>query len=74
VRRWRAAFVKDEDLGLMREPPERGRVDDAVAIAAEDVAGRTHRLRMEPAATPARSGRIGRARKGRFNRQAKPPN
>src|SRR5262247_4765583 len=43
------AFMKDEDLGLVREPPESARMDDAVAIAAEDVTGRTHRLRVEPA-------------------------
>src|SRR6516162_1019067 len=67
------ALMEDEDLGLVREPPERGRMDDAVAIAAEGVAGRAHRLRVEPAAAPARSGRIGGARKRRFNRHARPP-
>jgi hypothetical protein len=68
------AFVKDENLGLIREPPEGARMDDAVAIAAEDVAGRAHRLRVEPAAAPARSGRIGGARNRRFNRHPGPPN
>ena len=33
------ALVVDEDLRLVGEAPERGRVDDAVAIAAEGVAG-----------------------------------
>ncbi len=56
------ALVEDEDLGLVGEPPEGGRMDDAVAVAAEGVAGRARRLRMEPAAAPARSGRIGGAR------------
>jgi hypothetical protein len=68
------AFVEDKDLGLVREPPEGGRMDDAVAIAAKGVAGRTHRLWMESASTPARSGRIGGAREGRFNRHAGSPN
>src|SRR5262252_9945271 len=67
------AVVKDENLGLVREPPEGARMDDAVAIAAEDIAGRAHRLWVEPAAAPARSGRIGGARKRRFNRHGGPP-
>src|SRR5262245_44536833 len=67
------ALVKDEDLGLVREPPKCGCMDDAVAVAAEDVAGRARRLRMEPTAAPAGSGRVGRARAGRFNRHAEPP-
>ena len=56
------ALVEDEHLGLVREPPERGRMDDAVAVAAEDAAGRARRLRMQPAAALARIGRIRRAR------------
>ena len=55
------ALVEDEDLGLVREPAEGGGMDDAVAVAAEGVAGRARRLRMEPAAAPARS-RTHRAR------------
>src|SRR5262245_59620079 len=69
-----SAVVKDEDLGLVREPPECGCMDDAVAVAAEGVASRAHRLRMQPAAAPAGSGRVGGARAGRFNRHAEPPN
>src|SRR5262249_36810390 len=68
------ALVKDEDLGLVREPPECGCMDDAVAVAAEGVARRAHRLRIQPAAAPARSGRIGGARAGRLNRHTEPPN
>ena len=34
------AFVIDEHLRLVRQPPERGRMDDAVAVAPESVAGR----------------------------------
>ncbi len=34
------ALVEDEDLGLVGQPAEGGRMDDAVAIAAESVAGR----------------------------------
>ena len=59
-------FVEDEDLGLVRESAKRGGVDDAVAVAPEGVAGCVHRFRIEPAATPAGSGCVGRARKGRF--------
>ena len=43
------------------------------AVASEGVAGRTHRLRVEPAATPAGSGCVGGAREGRFDRHAGPP-
>ena len=38
------ALVIDEDLGLVGEPAERGGMDDAVAIAAEGVAGGAWRL------------------------------
>ena len=34
------AFVEDEHLGLVGKPAERGRMDDAVAVAAEIVARR----------------------------------
>ena len=44
------ALVEHEHLGLVGEPPERGGVDDAVAIAAEGAAGRARRLRIAPAA------------------------
>ncbi len=63
------AFVKDEDLGLVGEPPEGAGMDDAVAVAAEGVAGRAHRLRVEPAAAPARS----RTHRGRARLPLQPP-
>ena len=37
-------FVIDEHLRFMGQPPERSRVDNPVAIAAERIAGRTHRF------------------------------
>ena len=67
-------FVEDEDLGLVCEPPERGRMDDAVAVPAKGVAGRAHRFRMEPAAAAARSGRIRRACDCHLNRHPGTPN
>src|SRR5262249_27453295 len=39
------ALMKDEDLRLMRQAAEGGRMDDAVAVPAEIVAGRARRLR-----------------------------
>ena len=33
------ALVEHEHLGLVRQPPERRRVDDSVAVAAEGAAG-----------------------------------
>ena len=50
------ALVIDEDLRLVGEAPERGRMDDAVAIAAKVVARRACRLGMQPAAGRARIG------------------
>ncbi len=44
------AFVEDEDLSLVFQPPEGGAMDDAVAVALELRAGRARRL-GEPAAT-----------------------
>ena len=55
------ALVEDEHLGLVGEPAEGAGVDDAVAVAAEGVAGGARRLGVEPAAAPARIGRIGGA-------------
>ena len=49
------ALVVDEHLGLVREAPEGGRVDDAVAVALELGARRRRRLGHEPG----RVGRIG---------------
>ena len=44
------ALVEHEHLGLVLEPAEGGRVDDAVAVAAEGAAAFARRLRMQPAA------------------------
>ena len=38
------ALVEHEDLGLVLEPPERGGMDHAVAIAPERAAGLARRL------------------------------
>ena len=48
------ALVEDEDLGLVLEAAERGRMDDAVAVAAEGAAALARGLGMEPAAAMAR--------------------
>jgi len=56
------ALVIDEDLRLVLEPPERRRVDDAVAVALERAAGRRLRLGMQAAAGFPRQGRMGRER------------
>ena len=64
------AFVEDEDLGLVRQPAKRGGMDDAVAVAAEVVAGRARRLGMQPAAAAAGSRGVARARDCRLDRHA----
>ena len=56
------ALVIDEHLRLVRQPAECGRMDDAVAIAAEIVARRARRLGIAPAAALRRIGGINRAR------------
>ena len=56
------ALVEDEDLRLVLEPAEGGRVDDAVAVAAERRCGFCSGLRMEPPAALRRIARVGRAR------------
>ena len=53
------ALVEHEHLRLVLEAAERGRVDDAVGIAAERRSSRARRLRIEPAAACRRIGRIG---------------
>ena len=63
------ALMEHENLGLVREPAEGGGMDDAVAVAAEGVAGRAGRLRMEPPAAPARS----RTHKARARLPPRPP-
>ena len=54
------AFVEDEYLRLVLETAKRGRVNDAVAIAAKRAAAFAGRLRMKPAAATARIAGIGR--------------
>ena len=44
------AFVEHENLGLVLEPAERGRVNDAVAVAAKRAAASARRLGIKPAA------------------------
>src|SRR5262249_43295212 len=56
------AFVRDEHLGLVREAAEGGRMDDAVAVAAEVAARRARRLGNEAPAAALRIGRIGSPR------------
>src|SRR3981189_3671574 len=55
------ALVGNENLGLVGEPPERGGMDDAVAVTAEIAAVRARALGMEAATAFCRVGRIGRA-------------
>ena len=43
------ALVVDEHLGLVRQPPEGGRMNDAVAITPEVTAGGAGRLGDQPA-------------------------
>ena len=58
------ALVENEDLGLVLEPPERGGMDDAVAVAPEIVARRARGLRMQPSPAVGRDRGIGRAWSG----------
>ena len=44
------ALVEDEHLGLVGEPPERRRMDDSIAVAAEGAAGGALALGKAPAA------------------------
>src|ERR1700684_4443679 len=44
------ALVKHDDLRLVLEAAERGRMDDAVAVAAEGAAALADRLGVQPAA------------------------
>ena len=62
------ALVEDEDLGLMLEAAERGRMDDAVAIAAEGAAAFAGRLGVQPAAALRRIAGVGRAGYCSFHR------
>ncbi len=51
------AFMENEHLRLVGEPPEGGGMDDAVAIAAKGAARRAGWLGVEPAAACAWIGR-----------------
>ena len=64
------AFVKHEDLGLVRQPAKSGGVDDAVAVAAEIVAGRARQLRIQPAAAITGLRSVASAHDCRFDRHA----
>ena len=67
------ALVRDKDLGLVLEPTECGRVNDAVAVAPEDVATRALRFRVQtPAARPRITG-IGRTFATGFDRHGSAP-
>ena len=55
------AFVEHEHLGLVLEAAEGGRMDDAVAVAAEGAAAFAGRLGMQPAAALSRVARVTRA-------------
>src|SRR4051794_30089575 len=61
------ALVENENLGLVTEPAEGAGMDDPIAIAAEIVAGRARRLRMQPAAAAAGNGGIRGAHDCRFD-------
>src|SRR5262245_27750592 len=52
------ALVEHEDLCLVCEAAKRWRVNDAVAVAAELTARGRLRLEVQPAAAPARIGRV----------------
>jgi hypothetical protein len=60
-------LVVDENLRLVREPPERAAMDDAVAVAAKGIAHWTDRLVMQPASTLRRIARIPRPTRCRFD-------
>src|SRR6185312_8108560 len=54
------AFVIDEDLRLMGEPPERRGMNDPVAVPPESIARWARRLGVTPAPALRRIGRINR--------------
>ena len=54
------ALVIDEHLGLVVQPAEGSRVEDAVAVACELRAGRARRFIVKPTAARPRIGGIGR--------------
>src|SRR5882672_2435088 len=56
------ALVIDEDLRLVLQPPERRRMDDAIAVALERAASLGLGFLVQAAAACPRQGRIGRER------------
>jgi hypothetical protein len=56
------ALMADEHLGLVFETPERGAMDDPVAIALEGAAQRILRLGMAPAPAALRMACVGHQR------------
>ena len=52
------ALMEHEHLGLVLEPAECSRMDDAVRVAPERAAGRARRLGIEPAPAGRRVGRV----------------
>jgi hypothetical protein len=55
------AVGTDEDLGLVLQPPEGGRVDDPVAVALEVGARRARSFKKQPTARGPRIRRVDRA-------------
>ena len=68
------ALMEDEHLRLVGEPAKGRGVNDAVAIAAEGVAGAACPLAVEPAAARRGIGGIRRAWNRGSNRHARPSN
>ena len=66
------AFVKDEDLGLVRKPAKGGGMNDAVAIAAKCATRGARRFQAQPAAAVARIAGIRCTRARRFHHHARP--
>ena len=66
------ALVIDEHLRLVRQPAERGRMDDAVAVAPEVVAGRAGRLRHSAGPGFAPDRRHKRLARARFRSPIRP--
>ena len=58
------ALLEHEHLGLVREPAERGRMNDSIAVAPKRAAGRAPGFGMAAAAAACRIGRVRRAGEG----------
>ena len=65
------ALMEDEDLRLVRQAAEGARMNDAVAITAEDASRRARGLGVDPAAAPPRVRRVGRPWDRRLDRHAR---